>query len=598
MWELILVRSSSPMSSKILLGLLILFLVEERSAIEALPRYEDCAPRTCGKHLVQYPFSLTEQNHSFCGPPPFALSCAGSILTLTFFRFSFNVVNIFYNNNSIQLTFGDYDPCILLLSDHTNLPDRNCNNYTIMPVMSYSNLSASSDYHPLLRTGWLSNWIAPACAACNNSGGRCGYDSSMAKFICICHDGIDTSRCGGKNSRWKLAAGLAGSAGFIALACAIIFLLCKLRKSQNKSASSKSLSRNYSLKDTSMSDHFQIHVFSFEELLEATDCFHPSRELGDGGFGTVYKGELRDGRTVAIKRLYGKNYKRVEVFMNEVKILSHLRHQNLVSLYGCTSQHSHELLLVYEFIPNGTLADHLHGSRATERILTWSMRLNIAIEIADALAYLHAVPIMHRDVKTTNILLDCSFHVKVADFGLSRLFPTDATHVSTAPQGTPGYVDPEYHRCFQLTDKSDVYSFGVVLVELISSKPAIDIERERSEINLANMAITKIQNHEMVKLVDPELWYQSDELTRRMITMVAELAFKCLQPAGDMRPTFKEVLQVLKAIKSATSKSEKKDMDAVVTQDDACLVPNIEVCSPDTVAGKWVSQDTTPNNSM
>lgn len=385
-----------------------------------------------------------------------------------------------------------------------------------------------------------------------------------------------------------------------------------------------------------MSDHFQIHVFSFEELLEATDCFHPSRELGDGGFGTVYKGarqncisfhiscsidsvllsvtcsnvfsqssfcylgELRDGRTVAVKRLYGKNYKRVELFMNEVKILSHLRHQNLVSLYGCTSHHSHELLLVYEFIPNGTLADHLHGSRATERILTWSMRLNIAIETADALAYLHAVepPIIHRDVKTTNILLDCSFHVKVADFGLSRLFPTDATHVSTAPQGTLGYVDPEYHRCFQLTDKSDVYSFGVVLVELISSKPAIDIGRERSEINLANMAITKIQNHEMVKLVDPELWYHSDELTRTMITMVAELAFKCLQPGGDMRPTGREVLQVLKAIKSATCKSEKKDINAVETQDDACLALNIEVCSPTTVAGKWVSQHTTLSNSL
>lgn len=246
-------RSSSPMLSKILLGLLILFLVEERSALEATPLYEDCAPQTCGKHLVQYPFSLKEQNQS-CGPPPFTLSCANSSgnLILTFFRFSFNVVNIFYNNNSIQLTFGDYDPCILLLTNtvidvypfalssfnrqifflyncsieeaddlrdyenltcsrfnslgfyggefipgHTNLSDRNCN-FTIMPVMNYSNLVTSSDYRPLLRTGWLSTWIAPDCSACNNSGGRCGYDSSMAKFICICHDGINSDRCGGK----------------------------------------------------------------------------------------------------------------------------------------------------------------------------------------------------------------------------------------------------------------------------------------------------------------------------------------------------------------------------------------------------------------
>lgn len=252
MWELILARSSSPTLSKILLGLLILILVEERSALGATPRYEDCAPQTCGKHLVQYPFSLKEQNHSFCGPPPFALSCDDSTLTLTFFRFPFKVINIFYDNRSIQVTFGDYDPCILLLTntvidaypfalsrsnrqilflyncliegeddlqdyekitcprfnstgfyggeynpeDRTNLSHRNCNS-TIMPVMSYSNLSASRDYRPLLRTGWLSDWVAPDCTACNNSGGRCGYDSATVKFICICQDGINSSRCGG-----------------------------------------------------------------------------------------------------------------------------------------------------------------------------------------------------------------------------------------------------------------------------------------------------------------------------------------------------------------------------------------------------------------
>jgi len=145
---------------------------------------------------------------------------------------------------------------------------------------------------------------------------------------------------------------------------------------------------------------------------------------------------------VAVKRLYNNSYRRVEQFQNEAAILSGLRHPNLVMFYGCTSSQSRELLLVYEFVANGTVADHLHGQRAPERALSWPLRLSIAVESATALTYLHAIepPVVHRDVKTTNIPLYADYHVKVADFGLSRLFPLDVTHVSTAPQGTPGYV--------------------------------------------------------------------------------------------------------------------------------------------------------------
>ncbi|VAH22293.1 unnamed protein product [Triticum turgidum subsp. durum] len=276
--------------------------------------------------------------------------------------------------------------------------------------------------------------------------------------------------------------------------------------------------------------NLQTHHFAYEELEEATGGFSDTRELGDGGFGTVYKGQLRDGRVVAVKRLYNNGSRHVEQFVNEAAILSRLRHPNLVTFYGCTSSRSRELLLVYEYVPNGTVADHLQGHRAAERALPWPLRLNVAVEAAAALAYLHAIdpPVVHRDVKTANILLDADFHVKVADFGLSRLFPPDgATHVSTAPQGTPGYVDPEYHQCYQLTDRSDVYSFGVVLAELISSKPAVDVTRDRDEINLAAMAVAKIQRSELDRLVDPDLGYGSDEATTRAMTMVAELAFRC-----------------------------------------------------------------------
>ncbi|KAL0343372.1 UNVERIFIED_CONTAM: LEAF RUST 10 DISEASE-RESISTANCE LOCUS RECEPTOR-LIKE PROTEIN KINASE-like 1.4 [Sesamum angustifolium] len=185
-----------------------------------------------------------------------------------------------------------------------------------------------------------------------------------------------------------------------------------------------------------------------------------------------------------------------------------------------------------------------------QTLACYPVRLNIAIETADALAYLHKSDIIHRDVKTNNILLDNDFHVKVADFGLSRLFPTDVTHVSTAPQGTPGYVDPEYYQCYQLTEKSDVYSFGVVLIELISSLQAVDTNRHRHDINLANMAINKIQNHTLHELVDSSLGFETNSIVRRMATLVAELAFRCLQQERDMRPSMEEVLEALRGFKT------------------------------------------------
>ncbi|KAF8040290.1 hypothetical protein BT93_B2505 [Corymbia citriodora subsp. variegata] len=295
--------------------------------------------------------------------------------------------------------------------------------------------------------------------------------------------------------------------------------------------------------------YFEVPIFNSAELEEATNNFAASNELGDGGFGTVYYGKLRDGREVAVKRLYERNYWRVKQFMHEVEILTRLQHKNLVSLYGCTSRHSRELVLVYEYISNGTVADHIHGRRANSSArLPWRIRMDIAIETATALAYLHASDIVHRDVKTNNILLDKNFGVKVADFGLSRLFPSDVSHISTAPQGTPGYVDPEYHRCCQLTEKSDVYSFGVVLIELVSSKPAVDVSRKGDDINLANFAINKIQKCAFGELIDPNLGFESDKEINRMTTSVAELAFLCLQQDKEMRPPVHEILEELKAI--------------------------------------------------
>ncbi|CAN4086678.1 unnamed protein product [Withania somnifera] len=444
------------------------------------------------------------------------------------------------------------------------------------------------------------------CMACETSGGLCWSKTYFAEPTCLCRDRITSNFCGyvpdhvlvqGKKRdiRVKVAVGVAAAAFTAFVACVIFFLY---RHRQKKShAGSSLISRSILSYPSSTEDpekvshYFGVHIFDYNELEEATNSFDSNKELGEGGFGTVYKGKLRDGRVVAVKRLYENNYKRVEQFRNEIIILTRLRHRNLVTLYGCTSRHDRELLLVYEYIPNGTVADHLHRECSKPGSLSWSTRMSIAIETASALAFLHNSDVIHRDVKTNNILLDSNFCVKVADFGLSRLFPNDVTHVSTAPQGTPGYVDPQYHECYQLTSKSDVYSFGVVLIELISSLPAVDICRHRHEINLSNMAINKIQSNALHELVDSSLGFDSNDKVKLMITAVSELAFQCLQNDRDLRPSMPEVLEALLGIQS---------MDKTATEigkpspgDDAGLLKNHTLSlSPDSVFSKWTSSST------
>ncbi|XP_076960725.1 LEAF RUST 10 DISEASE-RESISTANCE LOCUS RECEPTOR-LIKE PROTEIN KINASE-like 1.4 [Bidens hawaiensis] len=480
------------------------------------------------------------------------------------------------------------------------------------------------------------------CSMCSKLDGECGFDSTTAQSVCICNSRICSPPGSSKKGSVILTI-ILPTIGAVLVGAAILWglFVCKQRrniratkepsttKTECKSIlTTDSSSRFYSYpqsiysssvpsypslkttKEFAKCSYFGAQVFTLEELEVATDNFSDSREIGDGGCGTVYHGKLLDGREVAVKRLYENNYKRVEQFMNEVAILTRLDHENLVKLYGCTSKRSRELLLVYEYIPNGTVADHLHGklarsnskSKSTTKsnsgLFTWSVRLNIAIETAKALAYLHESDIIHRDVKTHNILLDKSFKVKVADFGLSRLFPNNATHVSTAPQGTPGYVDPEYYQCYQLTDKSDVYSFGVVLIELISSLQAVDTNRDRLEINLAAMAINKIQSHTLDELVDKSLGFETNGFVRRMVTLVAELAFRCLQQESGMRPTMKEVVEALRGIQSEELNAQKPEVLDIVVDDGALFNnQNTEPPSPDYGVTNKLYGSCMPNSS-
>ncbi|KAL2252310.1 UNVERIFIED_CONTAM: Wall-associated receptor kinase-like 14, partial [Sesamum indicum] len=292
-----------------------------------------------------------------------------------------------------------------------------------------------------------------------------------------------------------------------------------------------------------------IPFYPYKEIERATNGFSEKQQLGTGAYGTVYAGKLHNDEWVAIKKIRYRDHDSIEQVMNEIKLLSSVSHPNLVRLLGCCIENG-EQILVYEYMPNGTLSHHLQ--REGGSVLPWTIRLTIAAETAHAIAHLHSAtnpPIYHRDIKSSNILLDYNFHSKVADFGLSRFGMTDDSHVSTAPQGTPGYVDPQYHQNFHLSDKSDVYSFGVVLVEIITAKKVVDFSRPHSEINLAALAIDRIGKGRVDEIIDPFLEPNRDAWTLSSVHKVAELAFRCLAFHRDMRPSMMEVADELEQIR-------------------------------------------------
>ncbi|CAA2956294.1 Serine threonine kinase [Olea europaea subsp. europaea] len=395
----------------------------------------------------------------------------------------------------------------------------------------------------------------------NNCVYRCV--NTMGSFKCVCPKGYngdgkkDRQGCfRGQSLVFRLVAGI--SLGITVFVLVVCWLLSILNRRKLNTMKQKFFLQNGGLllqeKLTQRQQSpIMAKIFTSAELKKATNDFHDSRIVGQGGYGTVYKGLLADNRLVAIKKSKEVDPHQVEQFINEVIVLSQINHKNVVKLLGCCLE-TQAPLLVYEFIENGSLFEHIHN-KTKARSLSWDIRLRVATETAGVLAYLHSIaspPIIHRDIKSTNILLDTSFTAKVSDFGTSRLVPLDQTQLSTMVQGTFGYLDPEYMQTNQLTQKSDVYSFGVVLVELLTGKKALSYDRPVEERSLANYFLLALERSCLFQVLDDNIKCEGKS---KELTSVAMLAKLCLLVKREDRSSMNEVAKELEGLRLARKHS-------------------------------------------
>ncbi|WJX16575.1 hypothetical protein P8452_06582 [Trifolium repens] len=364
-------------------------------------------------------------------------------------------------------------------------------------------------------------------------------------------NGTLTGGCNRRDLITKIAIGT--SAGLIVLFVAISSLyltyqkrkLIKLKQKFFQQNGGSILLQQLSTREDSSQS---AQIFTEEELKKATKNYDESLIIGRGGFGTVFKGILPDNKIVAVKKSKVIDANQIEQFINEVVVLSQINHRNVVKLLGCCLE-TEVPSLVYEFVSNGTLFDFIQSTRDKANNPTWKTRLRIAAETAGALTYLHSaasIPIIHRDVKSTNILLDENYTAKVSDFGASRLVPLDQTEIATMVQGTLGYLDPEYMQTHQLTEKSDVYSFGVVLAELLTGDKPLTFNRPEESISLSMHFLSCLKQDKIFEAI--QVGVLSDD-NKKEIKEVAILAARCMRLRGEERPSMKEVAMELDGIR-------------------------------------------------
>lgn len=389
----------------------------------------------------------------------------------------------------------------------------------------------------------------------------------------------------------KLIIGISVSAvaALVALIIAVLLILRNLRRKASRhkkdhkgfpfrTATKPSTGFPPALGTHKMEDGVACYI-KLSEIEAATTKF--LRNIGKGSFGVVYYGKMKDGKEVAVKIIADPTSQGTKQFLTEVALLSRIHHRNLVPLIGYCEE-ANQRILVYEYMHNGTLRDHIHDP-VKQQELDWLTRLRIAEDAAKGLEYLHTgcnPSIIHRDVKTSNILLDINMRAKVADFGLSRQAEEDFTHISSVARGTLGYLDPEYYASQQLTEKSDVYSFGIVLLELISGRKPIT-EDYGTDWNIVHWARSLIRKGDVGSMIDPLL---PGSLKLESVWRVAEVAIQCLEQHGTSRPKMQEIILAIQdavKIEKGTEHNQSSGSVKAQTSRKTLLTSFLEIESPD-----------------
>ncbi|EES14682.1 hypothetical protein BDA96_07G074300 [Sorghum bicolor] len=288
----------------------------------------------------------------------------------------------------------------------------------------------------------------------------------------------------------------------------------------------------------------KVKIFSYHEMRKATHDFSRANKIGEGGFGSVFRGKLKDGTIVAVKVLSASSRQGIREFVTELTAISDIVHENLITLVGCCAEGSHRIL-VYNYIENNSLSYTLLGSGRSNIRFNWRARVKIAVGVARGLAYLHEEirpPIIHRDIKASNILLDKDLTPKISDFGLARLLPPNATHVSTRVAGTIGYLAPEYAVRGQVTKKSDIYSFGVVLLEIVTGRCNHNSRLPQGDQFLLERIWTYYEQRKLEEIIDAEV---GEDLNVEEACRFLKVGLLCTQDAMKLRPNMANIVLML-----------------------------------------------------